>query len=69
MTKTDVIEVEILPNGDLKTSADQISMPNHSSAEKFLQILQELTGGPVTRQRKGHTHTHQHEHQHEKAKA
>lgn len=65
----DTLQIEILPDGTVKTTTDPISMQNHQSAEAFLKGVTALTGGAVTRQARGnkHTHTHAHEHAHEKA--
>ncbi len=63
----DVIQVEVLPDGTIKTTTDPISPANHQSAEAFLAGVTALTGGAVERKRRGahhhHTHTHTHEHQ------
>jgi hypothetical protein len=64
----DTIQIEILPNGTIKTSTDRVSMPNHANAEQFLREIGRLAGGAVDRKRKvGHVHTHedQHDHEHE----
>lgn len=52
----DQIEVEVLADGTIKISADKISAANHMNAEQLLRNVQELTGGKVTRKRKGVGH-------------
>lgn len=59
--KQDSIEVEILPNGDIKITTDPISPPNHTSAEKLLLAIGEA--GKTHRKRKtGASHHHSHSH-------
>lgn len=69
MGKQDVMTVEILADGTVKTTTDPISPANHQSAEAFLAGVTALTGGAVSRQRRGHSHshTHSHDHKHEHA--
>lgn len=66
MEKQDEITIEILANGDLRVSTDQISPANHIAADQFLKLLSELAGGGVTKakNRKSHIHTHQHDRAH-----
>jgi len=52
MATKDVMQVEILPDGTLKTTTDPISGANHQSAEEFLKGITELAGGQATRTRK-----------------
>jgi len=63
----DVIEIEILADGSLKTSTGRVSAANHGNAEKFLLDLARGCGGQTTRTRKvtglgiavhGHSHVH-----------
>lgn len=69
----DIIEVEILQDGTIKSSTNKVSMPNHSNAENFFRMLTTLTGGAASRVLKvgasltgalrkhthdGHTHSH-----------
>jgi hypothetical protein len=65
----DVIQIEILADGTIKSTTDPISAANHSNAEKFFKLMRELAGGEQTRARRsqGHTHTHTTQHNHEKA--
>lgn len=61
------MQIEILPDGTIKTTTDPISPANHQSAEAFLSQVTTLAGGAVSRQRRGHSHAHTHAHEHEKA--
>ncbi len=62
----DKIKIEILQDGTIKMSADQISMPAHMNAEAFLREIARLAGGTTTIKHKhGHSHTHGHEHGHD----
>ena len=45
--KQDVIEVEVLAGGSIKTTTDPVSAPNHTSAEKLLRAIGEA--GKTTR--------------------
>lgn len=71
--KKDVIEIEILEDGTIKTITDKVSMANHQNAESFLRTMSTLAGGKWKQVRKigaslmgalhahthdGHTHTH-----------
>jgi hypothetical protein len=65
MSKEDIINIEILADGQIKSTFDPISPANHSVAEAFTRLLDELTGtkGKRTRRKdaKVHVHTHTHE--------
>lgn len=64
----DEITIEILPDGSIKASADQISSANHASAEGLFKAIATL--GKTTRKRKqGHAHHHTHAHQGQEEKA
>ena len=55
----DVIEVEILEDGTIKSSTTLVSMADHSAADKFFAFLKGLCGGEQKRKAKeGHVHTH-----------
>lgn len=61
----DVIEIEFLDNGVIRTTTDPISGANHTNAEGLLASLATLAGGPVEiAQRHGHHHHHGEEHNH-----
>lgn len=65
----DRMRVQILKDGTFKTTTDEISAANHSSAEAFLKGIEDLAGGESTRERQGeahdHEHTHEEQHEHE----
>lgn len=63
----DTIQIEILPDGTIKVTTDAVSMPNHSSAERFMKDMEDMAGGKQTRERRGHGHHHHHEHHHDHA--
>lgn len=61
----DIITVDILDNGDLRITTDQISAGNHRNADDLLKTLEALAGGKTTiKKRHGHRHQHGHEHTH-----
>jgi hypothetical protein len=59
----DKFEITVLPDGSLKIETDRISMPNHTSAERFFQEVLTAMGGKVDRKSKKHLH-HEHSHHH-----
>lgn len=63
----DIMTIEVLADGTIKTTTDPISPQNHQSAEDFLKGVSQLTGGEVTRTKRHahHSHTHTHQHAHE----
>lgn len=65
---SDIVNIEILPDGTIKSTTDPISPANHSSADKFFRLMAELAGGEQTRTRRSqrHVHTHEHTHDHER---
>lgn len=68
--KKDTLQIEILPDGTIKTITDAVSAPNHDNAENFLRTINRLCGGIFTRERRKdiahtHSHTHSHEEMHE----
>ena len=67
MTKNDIIEVEILPDGTFKVTTDKVSQPNHLAADSLLKFMAELAGGKVTRTKRNSVHSHVHKHEEEKA--
>lgn len=58
----DTIDIEILPDGRLKVTTDQISPANHVSADELLKGLDRLCGGGSVRQKRARAHAHQHAH-------
>ena len=51
--KQDVIQIEVLADGTIKTSTDKISAANHANAAQFLRDVAKLAGGTQTSTRKG----------------
>ena len=60
--KEDIIEIEVLEDGTIKVTTDQISPANHLSADNFLKMIEQLAGGETTKtkNRKVRSHVHQH---------
>jgi hypothetical protein len=58
MAKQDNIIWEILEDGTISISTDQISGPNHHSADELLKQLGEVLGGTVTSKRRSKFHVH-----------
>lgn len=61
---SDKMTIEILPDGTIKTTTDEVSAPNHDNAESFLRGIAQLAGGECTREARGE-HVHDHHHHHE----
>ena len=47
MAKQNAIQFEILEDGTISITTDDLSGPNHHSADELLAQLAELMGGPV----------------------
>jgi hypothetical protein len=75
--KTNAIQCEVLEDGTITITTDDLSGPNHVSADKLLKNLFELAGGATTVRKRTrlevghnfesalHEHTHDgHTHQH-----
>lgn len=62
----DVVNIEILKDGTIKSTTDPISPGNHQSATEFFRLMRELSGGIPDVQKR--SVTHQHVHVHEKIK-
>ncbi len=67
MQTADTLTVTVLPDGRIRIDSDDLSGPNHTSAENLVKLLSQLAGGEttVTRKRpttiKTHSHTHTHQ--------
>lgn len=62
MNPPDKFEIEVLPDGTLKVSSDEISAAAHVNAENFLKEMFRLCGTkPEVTHKHGHEH-HSHEH-------
>lgn len=49
----DRLKIEILADGTIKSTSDEVSPENHQAAEAFLRMLAGLTGGASTRKARG----------------
>ena len=56
----DKMDIEILEDGTMKISTDQISMPNHTGAEGLIRELVKAAGGDSNRVRKANHVIHEH---------
>jgi hypothetical protein len=56
----DVMEIEILEDGTIKTTTDPISGANHANAEEFLRFVGRMAGGDVKREKRTRTTGHVH---------
>lgn len=67
MQNTDTMQIEVLPDGTIKTTTDGVSGANHANAEEFLRFVARMAGGESTRTRRTdvHAHTHSHTHTHD----
>ena len=65
----DKLTIEILDDGTIKTTSDEVTAANHDNAEQFLRAMARLAGGETTREArkdaKRHTHSREGEHVHE----
>jgi hypothetical protein len=59
----DIIKVEILEDGTVKTTTDPISGPNHQSAESFMRSMTTFLGGLMSRTKRNPA-AKQHHHHH-----
>lgn len=65
----DAIKYEVLADGTISLTTDQVSGPNHMSADKLLATICKLAGGEVKTKKRSRleaagTHVHSHEHHH-----
>lgn len=63
MANFDEMKVEILPDGTIKSTTDEVSAANHDDAEQFLTAMAHLAGGKTTRKDRedvNHAHVHHH---------
>jgi hypothetical protein len=56
----DKITVEVLEDGTIKMTTDQVSGPNHSNAEGFMRSIAQMTDGKMTREKRKPDHKHSH---------
>jgi hypothetical protein len=62
--KDSEIKFEILEDGTVTIDTDDLSGPNHVSADQLLKDLAEMLGGAVTVKHKDKLHVHSHRHAH-----
>jgi hypothetical protein len=60
----DVMEIEILEDGTISVKTDAVSGKNHHSADEFLDMIEELTGGKRTRTPRKDKKIKHHKHAH-----
>lgn len=63
MNKPDILTVEILEDGTIKTTTDAVSGANHANAEAFMRELSRMTDAKLSREKRT-PHMHQHVGQH-----
>jgi hypothetical protein len=56
--KQDDITITILDDGRIKIETNKISPANHTTAQKFLETITQLSGGDVIKQKKSKSHSH-----------
>lgn len=57
----DRMDIEILPDGTIKSTTDEVSPENHQNAEAFLKDISTKTGGTMHREQRGDVaRTHHH---------
>jgi hypothetical protein len=54
----DNIQIEVLEDGTISVTTDQVSGANHMSADKLLKELAEVLGGPVAVKKRSKFHLH-----------
>ncbi len=60
----DQMTIEILPDGRVKITTDQVSPANHLNADEMLKFLARNLGGGVEVQKRKENHVHQKGHVH-----
>ena len=56
----DKLSIEILADGTIKTTSDEVSAANHDNAEQFLRAMARLAGGETTREARKDLKRHPH---------
>ena len=56
----DNIKISILEDGTISIDTDEISGPNHVSADEFLTLIEKLTGTKTSEKQKAGYHMHTH---------
>ena len=57
---SDKMKMEILEDGTITVDTDGVSGKNHKSADEFLAMIEEMTGGGRVTKKKAHAHKHKH---------
>ena len=62
----DKMKMEILDDGTITVETDSVSGKNHKSADEFLKMIEDMTGGnrETKKRRKSHKHKHGVPHHH-----
>lgn len=60
----DIIKFEILEDGTISIQTDDLSGPNHVSADQLLKAIANLAGGQVVKKKRWDKHQHVHRHGH-----
>ena len=56
----DKMTMEILDDGTITVTTDGVSGKNHKSADEFLEMLEDMTGGGRTTKKRAKAHKHKH---------
>jgi len=56
----DKMEMEILEDGTITVKTDGVSGKNHKSADEFLKMMEDLTGGGRETKKRVRKHKHKH---------
>jgi len=62
--KTNTIQWEILEDGTISITTDDLAGPNHHSADELLKQLSKAVGGTTTIKRRNKFHVHEGTHSH-----
>lgn len=65
MSDRDIMKIQILADGTIKTVTDPISADNHDAAENFLTTVARLGGGETTREARTDVKREHHHHHHD----
>ena len=56
----DKMKMEILEDGTITVETDGVSGKNHKSADEFLDMIEEMTGGGRETKKRAKAHKHKH---------
>lgn len=57
---SDKMEMEILEDGTITVKTDGVSGKNHKSADEFLAMIEDMTGGGRETKKRKRAHKHKH---------